>query len=197
MKTISFTGGYGAQIISTAAYYYLQKNNNKVGADFVYFNNPPHHATPGILNEISQWKWEMDNFGIEIKDFYQPSLKEKYDIVYDGPEKMSLGFSGLRENQISTKFNISSLANSYRKEVFDDEKYACVHIRRGDYLNVASYIIEDEVFLRVIKKISELVKNLLIVSDTSLNSNTIFELSKLKINCITAIGGDPDRKSVV
>ena len=192
MKIISFTGGYGAQIISAAAYFHLEKiNTNNVGAYFGYFSQTPHQAVPGVKNDISHWKWEMHNFGIKVDNFYQPTVNEKSEVVWDGPEKGELGFSGLREPDIASKFIVSSEAVRYKKEMFGAESYACLHIRRGDYLNVASYLVSDEAFLRVTKKITKLVKNLLIVSDTPLNSILIQGLSALNINCVTAIGGEP------
>ena len=192
MKIISFTGGYGAQIISAAAFFYINKIlREDTGAYMRYFSLTPHLATPGIKNDMSNWQWELNNFGLYIEDFNQPNIVSNNNIIWDGPEKNKFGFSGLRHPEISSLFPISNEALLRKNKIFGNESFACMHIRRGDYLNVATHLVSDEAFLRISKRIGKLVKNLLIVSDTPLSRFMLEGLALLKINCITAIGGDP------
>lgn len=192
MKILSFTGGYGAQIISAAAYFLLKKTENEdVGAYMGYFSKNPSLATPGVKNEISQWRWELSSFGMNIEDFNRPNVTTEFDIIWDGPEKGYLGFSGLRDPAISAMFPVSNEALIKKEELFGSESFACMHVRRGDYLNVASYLVPDEAFLRVSKKIRRFVKNLLVVSDSPLSKFMMDGLARQDINCISFIGGEP------
>jgi hypothetical protein len=192
MKIISFTGGYGAQIISAAAFFYINKIQcEDAGAYMGYFSQVPHLATPGVKDDMSHWQWELNNFGINITDFNQPNILSSLDVIWDGPEKNNFGFAGLRHPEISDLFPICNDTLKRKHEIFGDESFACMHLRRGDFLNVATHIVSDEAFLRVSKRIGKLVKNLLIVSDTPLSKFMLEGLKAQNINCITAIGGDP------
>jgi hypothetical protein len=166
-------------------------NPNGVGAYFEYFSKTPHLATPGVKNDISHWQWEMHHFGMRFADFHQPQFTDNSNIIWDGAEKIDLGFMGLGELDIAEKFGVSNEAHNYRVKFFGHDTYACMHIRRGDYLNVASFIVSDESFLRASKQITNLVKNLLVISDTPLSPAMLEGLARLKINCVTAIGGSP------
>ncbi len=191
MKIISFTGGLGAQIISAAAYHNLLSNHTEpIGAYFGYFQTPFHLATPGIKNDMSHWKWELGCYGIEMWDFLQPS-GEYVDVVWDGPEKLNLGMDGLIQPNIANKFAIGNDVFDYKKQMFGDKSFACMHIRRGDYVNVASFIVSDYSFIRMIAKICKFVDNLLVVSDSPLSNVMIEQLNKLDVNSIAAIGGNP------
>jgi hypothetical protein len=192
MKIISFTGGYGAQIISAAAFFYINNIlSEDTGAYMGYFSLTPHLATPGVKNDISNWQWELNSFGIRMADFNQPNIFNKNDVIWDGIEKNNLGFAGLRQPEISALFPICSEALRRKNEIFGNESFACMHIRRGDYVNIAAHLVTDEAFLRVLKRIGKLVKNLLIVSDTPLSKFMLEGLVLQNLNCITAIGGDP------
>lgn len=192
MKIVSFTGGYGAQIISAAAYFFLKKTQQaNIGAYMGYFALTPNLATPGVDREISQWRWELNSFGINIEDFNQPQFFNDTDIIWDGREKSDLGFAGLHDSAISALFPVSNEALKRKDELFGNESFACMHIRRGDYLNVASYLVPDEAFLRASKRIGRFVKNLLVVSDSPLSQTMLDGLAVQQMNCISFVGGEP------
>jgi hypothetical protein len=44
--------------------------------------------------------------------------------------------------------------------------YLCIHVRRGDYVNVASHLISDREFFELAGKFVGLVKHLVVVSDS-------------------------------
>jgi len=195
-KIITFTGGFGAQLMSAAGYFYLNKlhseNNNSdiVGAYLGYFNNQPHLATPGITGDMSHWKWELGCYGIQASDFIQLQGSPN-DYIWDSHEKIQLGWSGLCDPEISRRFPIMEDVTKYRNSMFGDGSYGCIHIRRGDYVNVASFMVADEAFVRVTTNICKLIKNLLVVSDSPLSTMMISFFQTLPTNTIVAIGGPP------
>jgi hypothetical protein len=192
VKIISFTGGYGAQIISSAAYFHLERANpGTTGAYFGYFSQSPHLATPGVSNDISHWEWEMDSFGIEFKDFHQPMPLDQSQIVWDGPEKLEMGFAGMRDPHVASRFPVVAEATKLKAQMFGSDRFACLHVRRGDYVNVASYLVSDEAFLQAARRVSGLVSHLFVVSDSALSETILNGLGELKINCVSSIGGAP------
>jgi hypothetical protein len=191
MKSISFTGGLGAQIISTAAYHYLMLKGEKVTADFSYFTQPPHNAIQGERSDISIWEWELDRMGIFQENFERPK-KEHLEIIHDGFDKFRYGLLGLSNETIRSMFRLEPSIESIRREVFNEGQFVCVHIRRGDYINVASHLVPDSEFLSVLESTSDLCKNLLIISDSPLSNFLATRISSLQLNKTRIIiGGDP------
>ena len=190
-KAITFTGGLGAQIFSASGYFYLEAKGEAVSAYTGYFDSSPHIAKVGKLGDMSHWSWELEEYGLFRNSFIKYSQNAGQDLIWDGPEKLRLGFLGLQNIAIRDKFPIHETAIKTIKSMFNNESYACVHIRRGDYLNVATHIIQDDVYIRALRPIVSLVKNILIISDTPLTSELIYLLKNLPCNIVTAIGGSP------
>ena len=49
--------------------------------------------------------------------------------------------------------------------------YLCIHVRRGDYVNVASYLVDDNMFIELANKIAGLVSCIVIVSDSAIKDS--------------------------
>ena len=189
-KVITFTGGLGAQIMSAAGYFYLKETGVTVSGYTGYFDTPPHLAEIGKNGDISHWSWELDQYGLSRQNFSWDESPD-YEIIQDGPEKVRLAFLGLQVDAIQKKFPIVDSAREAIQQMFAGQSYACVHIRRGDYVNVASFMIKDDAYFLAIKRIARLVKNILIVSDSPITSDLMGMLGTLQFNVITAIGGSP------
>ncbi len=194
MRLISFTGGLGAQILSASAYFYLESlnlNPEEFGAYLGYFRRPLHRATAGIKGDLSHWDWQLDFYGHQIRDFREPSNYAESDIVWDGKEKGDLAVKGLLTPGISSRFPIVEDAMRIHDELFRGESFACIHVRRGDYVNVASYLLPDEAFIRIARMLSGITKNLLYVSDSPISQKMSLALQNIAVNCIVANGGNP------
>jgi hypothetical protein len=192
MKIISFTGGLGAQIVSAAAYFYIEdRTPGAVGAHFGYFSKPQRIATPGVPNDVSHWKWELDKYELRFRDFYQPTDLNSSEVVFDGPEKSYLAGLGLADLRVKSRFPIGEEAFDRAHSIFGNSKFACVHIRRGDYVNVASFLVSDESFLRSMRFLPSILDNLLVISDSEISETVKIGLESLKINCVSIVGRDP------
>lgn len=194
MKTITFTGGFGAQLLSAAAYYYLEKTGQPVRAGFEYFDFPEKIKKQEALGfkyvgKETLFPWQLDEIGLSPSDFNQAG--KPGEIVHDGELKQRLARLGLNDSEIRKRFQISSHAEKIKEEMFADQPYICVHIRRGDYLKVASYLVGDEDFIKAIEATSRLVKNVLILTDSPLAQDFISKLNALQLNCRVAIAGSP------
>lgn len=209
---ITFTGGLGAQLISAAGYFYLKSLNIEVYADFSYFNKKPHLAKLGNKGDVTHYAWELDDLGLSKNDFIQHKysrlnfkplrnlftptksrLNKLKDIncIEDGEKKIKYGFLGLSNPHIRVKIKVSGEAVSFKKENFGSKPFICAHIRRGDYLNVASYLVPDDDFIVAIESVSKLIKNLLIVSDTPISKDFKSKIVSLNLNYIELISGKP------
>lgn len=174
---VSFTGGMGAQILSAAVFFHLQSRGFPVKADLDYFNRKRYLAKPGNQNEISHWDWQLDDYGLTMDSFtrWNGSITgEEYHLA-DGPLKLRLAMQALQCAEVKRYFEIPPLSEilkgipQYDFMGIGMEPYICMHIRRGDYLNVASYVVPDEHFVELGERFKRLAKTVVIVSDSTLS----------------------------
>jgi hypothetical protein len=194
MLSITFTGGLGAQILSAAAYFFLKSQNEPVRANFEYFDlaaKVSHLQTLGIQvsNKVSLFGWQLDDLGLNQSNFN--SIGPETEKILDGPKKGHLAMNGLSKDEIRKLFLIPKRAYELKNELYGEEQFACVHIRRGDYVDVASYLVSDENFFDAIEAVSRLVPKLLILSDSPLSEKLAQRISSLSMNVVTGIGGNP------
>ena len=75
---VTFTGGLGAQILSAAIYYYFKGKGRKVYADKDYFKQPGRTATPGNKGEVSQWNYELGEYGLSLEGFSTEKVDKSF-----------------------------------------------------------------------------------------------------------------------
>ena len=167
---ITFTGGMGAQVLSAAIYFLLKSEGRKVYADLSYFKQSSHVAVVGKPGDISHWDWQLQSFGLFPESFERlPKIhRSKYKLIQDGRKKTALGLKALSMSSIQKYFlDEKSLADILPQEFIPD--YLCIHVRRGDYVNVASYLVDDNKFIELANKIAGLVSCIVVVSDSPIN----------------------------
>ena len=170
---IKFEGGMGNQLLNAALYFYLENSGKKVYADLSYFEKETHVAEVGRKGEISHWPWQLSEFGIMQSEFQrlEPPIKLKKSEVnlLDDGNKLQMVLNALKKDDIRRRFkideNIEYILPNFQK--FD---YLCIHIRRGDYVNVASHLVSDEQFIQQAKKFSGLISNAVILSDSPISN---------------------------
>ena len=154
---ISFTGGLGAQIISAAIYFDLKGKGYNVYGDFSYFSQKDNQS-----RNYSIWEWQLNCFGLNISNFLQLN-SQNLAIVFstyvpDGKLKSQLSKIAFRNKMAINIFKnytdefMKLMTSILEKNKALNENYICIHMRRGDYLNVASHIISDQDFLKVLSK---------------------------------------------
>jgi hypothetical protein len=167
---VTFTGGMGAQVMSAAIYFLLKNEGRKVYADLSYFKRPAHAAVEGIPGDISHWDWQLQTFGLFPESFENlPKIhRSKYKLIQDGKDKTALGFKALAMPSIQKYFSTEKSLEDILPQEFISN-YLCIHVRRGDYINVATCLISDDMFIELASKISGLVSYVVIVSDSAIN----------------------------
>jgi hypothetical protein len=179
---ISFTGGMGAQILSAAILFYLKSKGYSVKADLNYFKRDLHVAKTGKKGEISHWDWQLDDYDLtieKIKNYDEHGRYKNLDVLYlpDGPLKSRLAMQALRDIEVKKQFKMPQidkiLPSCPEVQLFfgSHQPYICIHIRRGDYLNVASHMVPDDDFVKLAEKFKHLVDSVVIVSDSLLGED--------------------------
>jgi len=169
---VAFAGGMGTQIIQAAVYFALKNTGHPVYADLSYFATDARMAEVGNPGQLTHWFWQLDQFGLSQSSFVRnPGLNKKNaDILHDGARMVTLGLKALAKPEIQQEFqDISSKHGVLTDEVWNG--FLCIHIRRGDYVNVASHLITDTEFVTLVNKFSDLIKHAVILSDSPINKN--------------------------
>jgi len=178
-------GGVGAQILSKILYDYLDFcYPDKVFADMQYFRQKP-----AVANGVSVFDWELSYYGLELSDFNEwkepawmdmggKSLRGILSKIYGKSpfvkyldERSSLRslllHEALSERNYGSKFPVSVAHRHQAKEYVKGDGVAVVHLRRGDYLNVASHLVTDEDVFLVLNRLARMgVKKAVLISDS-------------------------------
>ena len=184
---IKFEGGMGNQLLNAALYFYLENSGKKVYADLSYFEKETHVAEVGRKGEISHWPWQLGEFGIMQSQFQtleaSNKLKKTALILPDDGNKLQMVLNALRKDEIRMRFKIEENIGNILPN-FQNFNFLCIHIRRGDYVNVASHMVSDEHFIQQAKMFSGLISNAVILSDSPISNEMQHAFSNLYTNII-------------
>jgi hypothetical protein len=167
---VTFTGGMGAQMISAAIYFSMKNSGQAVYADLTYFDKPENVAIAGKPGDCSHWSWQLDKFGLTQASFktFPGHNKRDSNILYDGPEKLDLGLQALVQPDIQNYFRLTQGVDEVLPLEFN-KGFLCIHVRRGDYVNVASHLVSDSEFINLAGKFAGLIDNLVVISDSPIS----------------------------
>ena len=170
-------------------YYGLDKSN----LDWISLNNLRNYTKdtkkdPNEGLEIFNLNEAITKFSqIEGKEFNEYSIhkaennikgffKENPIVIHDGPNKNRLFINGMQKEEIKTKF--TSISEEWKQIIkenkIDFTNSVILHLRRGDYLNVATHLISCEEILKMCKKLPKVLKNIIIFSDSKESDNQKF-----------------------
>jgi len=176
---VVFTGGMGTQIIQAATFFYLRNSGQPVYADLSYFDVRPKMASPGNAGQLTHWFWQLDQLGLPKSSFEQLGDNPgKVITLRDGPKMMELGLKALSTPEVRLMFGgCDEIAGDFDEDLRDN--FICIHIRRGDYVNVASHLISDLEFIQLLSKFSGLFKHAVFLSDSPISENFRDQVSPL------------------
>ena len=193
---VTFTGGLGAQIFSAAIYYYLKGKGRTVYAALDYFKQPGKTATVGNKGEISHWNYELGEYGLPLEGFSTKKFEKTFfkrntpHVISDGAEKMKLAIEALRQQDVKRAFPIKQSVAEECRKITGGNDYLCIHIRRGDYVNVASHLVDDLDFVNLAKSLSNFVSAVVVISDSEVSGIVKESLSGLFAHSSFVIGGN-------
>jgi len=180
-KIIPIEGGLGAQILTYIIINHFLKLGVPIKVDLRYFQNVPKIAERG--NGLSFFKWELDYFGIDInslKNHAQITLLDRIGKnlplkthVKDGePYKLQCLKESLKREDWKSLFPIQNDDAVIAQEIIGNNGHIVVHIRKGDFLNVASHITTEEMIIPILRKFKGFnISKLIIITDGCIEVN--------------------------
>ena len=101
--------------------------------------------------------------------------------IKDGPNKSKLYHLAMKDKNIRSRFtsNSKKWREILHSKGLEISKSIVVHLRRGDYLNIKKFnIISEEKIYNIIRKLPDVLKNVIILSDESENMEFTKKLKK-------------------
>ena len=179
-------GGLGSQILGVITFYNQQDKHGEKNAkcNLSYFDH---------RDRADLWKWNLDNYGISLQELKRFEVRSKFDFL-----KAKKDF--LTDLEISQDYWRNSRAKSLNRFPFDEiqlqnflqkvskkshlEDFGAIHIRRGDYLQVASKVIGLDEYIQFLGNIRTSLPSLsFLITDSFLTPREKRELA-------TAVGID-------
>ena len=198
-NVVRIEGGLGSQLISFLAYKQLRISNPNIRLEVSYFTG--RNLNQGE-NTSSLWSWELDKYGISIDEF---SKTAKFYDKYMGKilskregDKLLLWdiFKNMEKSKFSEEFpllpGVTNFLASYGLSV--TEKYAVMHVRRGDYLKVSTRIYNVDESMDIFLRLENFTEGpLFITSDDEFSENEKKKLSmKIRPRVVYFISRDID-----
>ena len=117
------------------------------------------------INKINN----LNNKKFDINDFFSANPI----LIQDGKTKIKLFTEAMHDELIRKKFiyNDSDCLQIIKKENINFDNTCSVHIRRGDFVNVANEMVACEEIINICKKLPRKIKNILVFSDSSIENN--------------------------
>jgi hypothetical protein len=167
---IHIEGGLGSQILGAIVFWNLQEilGTDKAKCDLTYFSEEAQRN--GL------WPYQLERFNISISEFKKFERKGKKNLLKAKKDFLSNGeltSNYWEESRVKhgSKFPFNSnVIESYFRELIEidfEEHFAAIHIRRGDYLKVASKIIQFDEYTTLIESINKLLPNQVVVISDS------------------------------
>lgn len=177
---IHIEGGLGSQILGAIAFWnlQLQLGEEKAKCDLTYFHNQ--------TNKL--WPYQLDKYNLPLSEFKKYEKVSKKNLLKAKKDFLEEAFLETRyweesRNRYLEKFKFSkNELNDYFNAFTVNlvEPYAALHIRRGDYLQVASHLVAIDEYLNILSLTSGLIpKRLIIVSDSQISNESKIAFSSL------------------
>ena len=172
--TIYFEGGLGSQILSFIEFQEKSKNSEKpVSVNLDYFLGISSDYTDET--GLSRWSWKLNHYGIdqsifEQQNFYKKLFKKYLLTRINSISEVFYNFRETKKQQYENLFPIDKIAISTYLESIAGSKnaeYCVAHVRRGDYLNVATKVTAVDEMTRLIQKIKHLLPRIILISSDS------------------------------
>jgi hypothetical protein len=197
---VSFTGGIGAQILSLGIVFDQKDRGLPCGIDLTYFNQTPKLARPG--DGVSIWRWGLEYLGYTAQYVMDLADLEMGDgrLLSDSPEKLQLGIEALSKPLVRNRFPSQSTKLTFQNVSLDSSQgatpYATFHIRRGDFLNVASWLVPDEHYIGAARSVSKIVSHAILVSDSAITFGVLETFQALFADVSVLDGGNGEAGEV-
>jgi hypothetical protein len=179
VKIVPFGGGLGAQIFGAVVVEHLrgEEGRHNVLGDTSYFLQTPKPAKRG--ERINIYAWELDYYGIPITRYNNSNprdaswIERKLGIharrrLEDGSLERLRALREAMKKNWSDVFPIHAAHERESRKLLEEGNLptAVVHLRRGDYLNVATHLVSDSDVFPLLRKLARVgIRRFLFASD--------------------------------
>jgi hypothetical protein len=174
---IRIEGGLGSQLIGLLKLESRRIKDPSVRADVSYFSQK---SGKEVSNGSTIWSWQLDKYGYSLDDFSKRAkFYDKYlGVIFSlsAKEHNLEQFASLSWRAFAEKFPLADGLQSYLDEnkISLKSDFAVIHVRRGDYLKVASKLVFLEESISVFKQFMRLVDGpVFISSDENLSEEDL------------------------
>jgi hypothetical protein len=162
-------GGLGSQILGIILFYNMQDEfgEKKAKCNLSYFRH---------FERTKLWDWSLHNYGIHLEEMKSFESDSKYDFLRKKKDFLT-------ESEISQEYWKKSRLKYIDRFPINEEKmnnflqnasgdsniqsFAAIHIRRGDYLQVASRVVSIDEYISFLEKIRTILpRNLFVITDS-------------------------------
>ena len=179
---IHIEGGLGSQILGAVNFWNLQDKLGEENArcDLSYFSEEAQ--SNGL------WPYELWKFNLPISEFKKFESSSKRDLLkakrdFLTNDELTEDYWEMSRSRHLGRFDFD------RKKIFayfteiteikPDVPFTAIHIRRGDYLQVASKIVNVDEYLQIINSLANLLsEKVLIISDSEVSDEEKSKLHK-------------------
>lgn len=181
---VRIEGGLGSQLIGLLTYEARKRENSKTRADTSYFRN---QKIPVLDMGVSIWNWELDKYGYDLNYFSsQSKYYDKFLSVInsksqDKNRKDSKIFAKIPWKTYAKQFPIVECLEGYLEKynLTTRDAFAVIHVRRGDYLRVASRIVSLEEAINAFNKLAASFQGTLFIAcDDKLSAKDLLYCKK-------------------
>lgn len=189
-------GGLGSQLLSMMVYLQRRENEAHVKADASYFKHGLEVPTDDASG-LTGWPWELHRYGFDLADF--PPVRTGIRVRVPARDRVALeghflaeaarrDWSAIFPIQPTTYDDLQALGLNA------DSDFACIHVRRGDYLRVSSRVVELEESLGVALRLgSRLPERVVFLSDDEFHSEEREAISKRLLGHVCAFHTGSDQ----
>jgi hypothetical protein len=177
--TIMIDGGLGSQMIGWIKFQIAQEMymDKRVQLDLSYFASA---RTDEIIPGITKREWALDHYGIHLMDLHPQTRPFLTDISYEKRAQFEFPFfQRMVGRNWADLFPIKESTFELLRAQNLPTEYGVVHLRRGDYLQVASKIVEEKAVTKLLEKIGGfLPQTLLVISDSEISQINLDKFKK-------------------
>ena len=173
-------GGLGSQIIGYLIFIQAKYTNNNVYCDVSFFRK---NSNDKIFITNTFRSWSLVHFGITIESIESQSVLNFWDRFKLKPDDEYFGIqfeSFMKNYNDNLNLLIPYLGLEKRvliKHKLENVEYSVIHIRKGDFIKQASYLINDSSYIGLLRSLKTIITTtVFIVSDEKLNIELINQI---------------------
>ena len=200
LRRIVFEGGLGSQILPYLEMSWFKENFQSFVVDTSYFDK---NEKISRRSGADHWSYRLDRYNISLDSLAREGVKESQGFNVSNQRNFDLwtsSFWKFCKAKGESLLPIDAFAlSSFKKNIGlqPGENYSCIHVRRGDYMRVASKLVSDEEWMATLTKLlPDFSGALVICSDSKFESHVKSRISKLcepyNLNVMWLEGGNFD-----